>query len=55
MNTKKKESYAQPELVTHGLLRDITAGNSGSNGSGENGDEPRRFRLRGRGHGHGDD
>ena len=53
MNTKKKELYVQPELVTHGLLRDITAGNSGSNGSGENGDEPRRFRLRGRGHGHG--
>ncbi len=53
MNTKKKELYVQPELVTHGLLRDITAGNSGSNGSGENDDEPRRFRLRGRGHGHG--
>ncbi len=35
MNTKKKESYAQPELVTHGLLRDITAGNSGqSNNDG---------------------
>lgn len=29
MNTEKKEAYAKPELVTHELLRDITAGVSG--------------------------
>ena len=27
MHTMKKESYVQPELATHELLRDITAGN----------------------------
>jgi len=32
MNTEKKESYVQPALVKHELLRDITAGASGSNG-----------------------
>jgi hypothetical protein len=32
MNKEKKESYVQPELVKHELLRDITAGASGSNG-----------------------
>ena len=29
MHTEKKEAYVQPELVTHELLRDITAGSSG--------------------------
>ena len=29
MNTEKKESYVQPALVKHELLRDITAGVSG--------------------------
>jgi hypothetical protein len=29
MNTEKKEAYVQPALVTHELLRDITAGKSG--------------------------
>ena len=29
MNTEKKESYVQPELVKHELLRDITAWRSG--------------------------
>ena len=29
MNTEKKESYVQPALVKHGLLRDITATRSG--------------------------
>jgi hypothetical protein len=43
MNTKKKESYVQPELVTHGLLRDITAGHTGQSNNGEN---ERFFRLR---------
>lgn len=32
MNTQKKESYVQPELVKHELLRDITAWASGTNG-----------------------
>ena len=30
MNTEKKESYVQPELVKHELLRDITATSSGN-------------------------
>lgn len=29
MNTEKKESYAQPEIAKHELLRDITAAASG--------------------------
>ena len=29
MNTQKKESYIQPEIVKHELLRDITAAASG--------------------------
>jgi hypothetical protein len=29
MNTQKKESYVQPELTKHELLRDITASVSG--------------------------
>ncbi len=29
MNTEKKEAYVQPALVTHELLRDITAKASG--------------------------
>jgi hypothetical protein len=29
MNTEKKEAYVQPVLVTHELLRDITAKKSG--------------------------
>ena len=29
MNTEKKESYVQPALVKHELLRDITATRSG--------------------------
>ena len=29
MNTEKKESYVQPVLVKHELLRDITANRSG--------------------------
>ena len=29
MGTKKKESYVQPVLVKHELLRDITATSSG--------------------------
>jgi hypothetical protein len=29
MNTEKKEEYIQPALVTHELLRDITARASG--------------------------
>ena len=29
MNTQKKESYVQPELAKHELLRDITAAASG--------------------------
>ena len=29
MNTEKKESYVQPALVKHELLRDITATKSG--------------------------
>jgi hypothetical protein len=37
MNTEKKESYVQPALVKHELLRDITATSSGN----------------GHGHGHG--
>lgn len=41
MNTEKKESYVQPVLVKHELLRDITATRSGnSGGGGQNG--PRR-------------
>ena len=28
---QKKEQYVQPALVTHALLRDITAGRSGKN------------------------
>ena len=31
MNSEKKESYVQPELVKHELLRDITATKSGNN------------------------
>ena len=31
MNTAKKESYVQPALEKHELLRDITAGISGVN------------------------
>jgi hypothetical protein len=31
MNTAKKESYVQPALVKHELLRDITAGQSSYN------------------------
>lgn len=31
MNTAKKESYVQPVLVKHELLRDITATRSGYN------------------------
>ena len=35
MNTAKKESYVQPALVKHELLRDITATRSGcSHGNG---------------------
>jgi hypothetical protein len=34
MNTQKKESYVQPELVKHELLRDITAGASGHANNG---------------------
>jgi hypothetical protein len=30
MNTAKKETYVQPELVKHELLRDITATRSGN-------------------------
>ena len=33
MHTEKKESYVQPELVKHELLRDITAWASGTNGT----------------------
>lgn len=33
MNTEKKEAYVQPALVTHELLRDITAFNSGGYGN----------------------
>jgi len=33
MNTQKKESYVQPELVKHELLRDITATASGNGNS----------------------
>jgi hypothetical protein len=29
MKAQQKESYVQPELVKHELLRDITAGRSG--------------------------
>ena len=32
MNSEKKESYVQPMLVKHDLLRDITAANSGNGG-----------------------
>ena len=35
MNTAKKESYVQPALEKHELLRDITAQRSGSNGNGK--------------------
>ena len=35
MNTAKKESYVQPALEKHELLRDITAGQSVSNGNGK--------------------
>lgn len=35
MNTTKKESYVQPALEKHELLRDITAQRSGSNGNGK--------------------
>jgi len=31
---QKKESYIQPVMVKHELLRDITAGNSGSTTGG---------------------
>ena len=31
---EKKEAYVQPALVTHELLRDITAGGSGYSYSG---------------------
>lgn len=37
MNTAKKESYVQPALEKHELLRDITAQRSGSNSNGNNG------------------
>lgn len=37
MNTAKKESYVQPALEKHELLRDITAGQSVSNSNGNNG------------------
>ena len=30
MNTVKKEAYVSPEVVTHDLLRDITAWKSGN-------------------------
>ncbi|MDH4085158.1 MAG: hypothetical protein OEV99_17690 [Nitrospira sp.] len=33
----KKESYVQPALVKHELLRDITATKSGYNGGGHHG------------------
>ena len=33
MNTEKKESYVQPALVKHELLRDITATKSGYTGT----------------------
>ncbi len=36
MNTEKKESYVQPALVKHKLLRDITA-NSSAYGSARGG------------------
>ena len=39
MNTAKKESYVQPALVKHELLRDITAQRSGNNNC--NGSEKR--------------
>jgi hypothetical protein len=32
MHTQQKESYVQPELVKHELLRDITGTISGTNG-----------------------
>ena len=35
MNTETKEVYVQPALVTHELLRDITAGTSGSGCTGQ--------------------
>ncbi len=34
MNTAKKESYVQPALVKHELLRDITAQRSGNGNCG---------------------
>jgi hypothetical protein len=30
---EKKEAYVQPVLVTHELLRDITAGSTGTGGN----------------------
>ena len=50
MNEEKKESYVQPALVKHELLRDITAtssghgqgqGNGGGNGWGHGQHGPR--------------
>jgi hypothetical protein len=38
MNIEKKESYVQPALVKHELLRDITATSSGNGwGHGQHG------------------
>jgi hypothetical protein len=42
MHTEKKEAYVQPALVTHELLRDITARSSGrhaNNGFGNGGND----------------
>ena len=43
MHTEKKEAYVQPTLVTHELLRDITARASGlrhaNNGFGNGGND----------------
>ena len=36
MNSEKKESYVQPELVKHELLRDITATKSGGDNHNTN-------------------
>jgi hypothetical protein len=49
MNIEKKESYVQPELVKHELLRDITAGGSGHRQYG-NGVGRLFFHVFGKGH-----
>ena len=40
MNTEKKEPYIQPVLVTHELLRDITAKASGGHANNGFGNGP---------------